>query len=141
MALPILDILGIGTKIIDKLIRDPNQRDEAKLKLMQLQQDGEFKGEELRYSAITTEAASSDKWTSRARPSFMYVIYIMILSGIPYGIFYAISPTDALNVSVGLKAWLEAIPEPMWALFGAGYIGYSVSRSYDKGVESKQKKS
>src|SRR5512137_2244250 len=36
--------------------------------------------------AALSEAQSQDKWTSRARPSFMYVIYIIILAGIPVAI-------------------------------------------------------
>jgi hypothetical protein len=140
MALPLGALLGIGSKILDKVIPDPAARDAAKLKLLELEQAGEFKGEDLRYSAINTEAASSDKWTSRARPSFMYVMYVMILSSIPFGVFYAINPVAAMSTAEGLKAWLAAIPDALWAMFGAGYVGYSASRSYDKGMEMKHGK-
>jgi hypothetical protein len=39
----ILDFLNIGTKIIDKIIPDPAQKAEAKLKLLELQQAGDLK--------------------------------------------------------------------------------------------------
>lgn len=39
----LLDIIGIGAKLIDKIIPDPAQRDAAKLALLQLQQEGELK--------------------------------------------------------------------------------------------------
>jgi hypothetical protein len=140
MALPLAALLGIGTKILDKVIPDPAARDAAKLKLLELEQAGEFKGEDLRYSAINTEAASADKWTSRARPSFMYVMYVMLLAGIPYGVWYAINPGSAVNMASGLKAWLDAIPEAMWTTFTIAFTGYALGRSYEKGMETKHGK-
>lgn len=135
-----LDILNIGGKIIDKIFPDKAQADQAKIKLMELQQNGEFKAEELRYSSINKEAESQDKWTSRARPSFLYVMYIMILTSLPFAILFAFKPEIAGAVTTGMNKWLTALPEEMWWLFGTGYLGYSVSRSYDKGVEKKYTK-
>ena len=40
--LPILDILNIGGKIIDKIFPDANAAEQAKLKLLELQQSGEL---------------------------------------------------------------------------------------------------
>lgn len=40
MGLPLLDILGIGTKLIDKLIPDKAAADKAKLDLLTMQQNG-----------------------------------------------------------------------------------------------------
>lgn len=128
----LLDILGLGAKIIDKVIPDKAQQAEAKLKLMELQQQGEFKEDELRYSAINTEASSNDKWTSRARPSFMYVMYIMILTAIPFGVLSALKPEIAASVATGMKSWLAALPEELWWLFGAGYVGYTGARTFEK---------
>jgi len=84
------------------------------------------------WGVMVAEASSQDKWTSRARPSFLYVMYIMILTAIPMGVVYAINQPLAANITAGVKAWLQAIPESMWALMGAGYLGYAASRSYDK---------
>lgn len=95
-------------------------------------QEIESKIETTRLSVMVAEASSGDKWTSRARPSFLYIMYIMILTAIPIGIVYAINPQFAENITAGVKAWLESIPESMWALMGAGYLGYTASRSYDK---------
>lgn len=134
-----LDFLNIGTKILDKIIPDPAQKAAANLELQKLAVSGDMAELTRSFDAIVAEAQSSDKWTSRARPSFMYVIYLMILSGIPYGIWYAVHPESAVHMADGLKAWLGAIPDSMWALFGVGYTGYSVSRSYDKGMQIKHK--
>jgi hypothetical protein len=127
-----LAILDIGSKLIDKVWPDPEKKAEAQAKLLTLQQNGELKELEISMSAILAEAQSSDPWTSRARPSFLYVVYVIILSAIPMGVLHAISPDTATNIAVGFKAWLEAIPDPMWYLFGSGYLGYSGARSFDK---------
>jgi Holin of 3TMs, for gene-transfer release len=79
----------------------------------------------------------SDRWTSRARPTFLYVIYVIILWAIPMSIIAAIRPDVARDMTAGIAAYLAAIPEPMWALFGTGYLGYTAARSWGKarGVE------
>lgn len=78
---------------------------------------------------IQAEAKSEDKWTSRARPSFMYVMYMLILGVIPFSMFYAWKPERAMLVSEGMKHYLEALPEELWWLFAAGYLGYTGARS------------
>jgi len=68
----ILDaLLGPITAIIDKVIPDPKQRDEAKLELLRLQGTQELNLLQTQLSAIVAEAHSTDPWTSRARPSFL----------------------------------------------------------------------
>jgi len=126
------DIFGYGAKILDKVIPDPVARDQAKLELLKAQQAGEFKELEEAMSAIRAEAQSADPWTSRARPSFMYVIYIMLLAGLPMGIVSAVNPEVAANIATGFKSWLAAIPDSLYALFGAGYVGYAGFRTYEK---------
>lgn len=121
--------------LVGKLFPDPAEKAEAQRKLLELQQNGEFRELEKAFEAITTEAKSADPWTSRARPSFLYVIYLMILASIPMGALYAFSPVLAGNMVVGVQTWLNAIPEALWALFGAGYLGYTTARSYDKKKE------
>lgn len=129
---PLTGLLDIGGKLIDKLIPDPEQKAKAQIQLLQLQQNGDLEELKTRMSAILAEAQSSDPWTSRARPSFMYVMYVMILSAIPMGVLYAFSPTTAQGIADGMKAWLAAIPAEMWSLFGVGYVGYAAARSFDK---------
>jgi len=129
----ILDIVKLGVSLIDKIIPDPKAREEAKLKLLEQEQTGQLREMDVKMSAIVAEAKSKDKWTSRARPSFLYVIYILLLSSIPMGILFAISPEVATNVTNGFKAWLNALPKELYTLFGAGYLGYGGMRSFDKG--------
>jgi len=125
-----MELIG---KAIDKIFPDPAQRDAAKLEMIKAQQDGQFREIELQLSAIIAEAKSSDPWTSRARPSFLYVMYIMILAAIPMGVVSAFQPDIAVHIANGLKAWLAAIPDSLWGVFGVGYTGYTVARSvWDK---------
>jgi len=125
----LLDFIG---KIIDKAVPDPEAKARAQATIMQAAVNGEIKQFEAEISVMLEEARSTDKWTSRARPSFLYVIYVLILAAIPMGVVYAVSPGTAANVTTGFGNWLGSIPEPMLWLFGAGYLGYSASRTADK---------
>lgn len=62
--------------LVDELFTSEEERAAAKLKLMQMEQEGGLKELQISMSAILAEANSEDPWTSRARPSFLYVIYI-----------------------------------------------------------------
>lgn len=125
-------ILGLTSTVLDKIFPDKDERNKAKLKLMELQQQGEFKDLELKMSVMLEEAKSKDPWTSRARPSFMYVIYLMILASIPMGVISAFNPELAIDIAEGMKSWLSSIPDGLWATFGIGYTGYAVARTYEK---------
>lgn len=125
-------IFTIGSKIIDKLFPDPEQKAKAQIELLGLQQSGELDAVKVQLSAIIAEAQSADPWTSRARPSFLYVVYILLLSAIPMGVLTVFSPVAAANLTAGFKAWLAAIPEPILTLFGTVMLGYVVGRSYEK---------
>ena len=137
MKLPWESVITVGAELIDSLFTSDEEKAEAKLKLATLQQQGKLKEMQTAMSAIISESQSQDKWTSRARPSFMYVIYILVLSAIPMGVLTALSPEVASNITLGFNDWLAAIPESMWALFGTGYLGYSASRTYDKHSRNK----
>ena len=134
MANPLIvtGVVDLLTKGIDRIFPDKVEREKAKLALLQAQQDGQLKELEISMSAIIAEASSSDPWTSRARPSFMYVMYALLLSAIPMGFLSAVDPDMASAVTVGFKGWLAALPDEIWWLFGAGYLGYSGMRTREK---------
>jgi len=119
-------------KLIDKIIPDPQARDAAKLELLKLQGSQEMEAVRTQMSAILSEAASADPWTSRARPSFLYVMYAIILWSIPMGLIAAAQPQTARDIANGMNAYLAGIPEPLWTLFGTGYLGYTVARQWGK---------
>ena len=132
-----MDLLGVGAAIsnavgtvADKFFVDAKDKEAFKLKALELQQNGELKAVEAQLSAIIAEAKSSDPWTSRARPSFLYVMYIMILSSVPMGILSVFKPEMAVQIAEGMKSWLSSIPSELWTVFGVGYLGYTVARSF-----------
>lgn len=125
-------IFSIGSKIIDKIFPDPEQKAKAQLELLRLQQDGELEGVKVQLSAIIAEAQSTDPWTSRARPSFLYVVYILLLTAIPMGVLTVFNPEAAINLTTGFKAWLAAIPDSILTLFGTVMTGYVLGRSWEK---------
>ncbi len=130
--LTISGILGIGTKIIDKLIPDPQEKARAQLELLKLQQQGELEEIKTQLSAIIAEAQSSDPWTSRARPSFLYVVYILLLWSIPMGVLSIFNPEAATAFTAGFGAWMKALPPDVLTLFGIVMTGYVAGRSWEK---------
>ena len=129
----ILDgIIGPVAGLLDKLIPDPKARDAAKLELLKLQGDQSLDQLRMQVQAMTAEAQSADPWTSRARPSFLYVMYALLLWSIPMGLIAAVQPGMAKDIAAGMTAYLNGIPEPLYALFGTGYLGYTVARSWGK---------
>lgn len=125
-------ILGPVTSIIDKVIPDPKARDAAKLELLRLQGTQELALLQTQLSAIVAEAGSADPWTSRARPSFLYVMYALILFSVPMGVVAAFNPETSLAIGRGMTAYLGGLPEPLYALFGTGYLGYTAARQWGK---------
>ena len=125
-------LVGPIARLIDKIIPDPQARDAAKLELLKLESSSELQRIEAQLSAIVTEANSQDPWTSRARPSFLYVMYALILWSLPMGLLSAIHEDTANAIAHGMTAYLGALPEPLYALFGTGYLGYAVMRQWGK---------
>ena len=131
--MPIFEaLLGPITSIIDKIIPDKEARDRAKLELIKLQGSQEMDLLQTQLSAIVAEANSHDPWTSRARPSFLYVMYVMILWALPMGLLAAFRPETASAIATGMNAYLNGLPEPLYALFGTGYLGYTAARQWGK---------
>ena len=125
-------LIGPIASIIDKIIPDREARARAKIALVELEGTHEMQQIEARLSAIVAEANSSDPWTSRARPSFLYVMYILLLTALPMGLLSALSPTTANNIASGMTDYLAGLPEPLYALFGTGYLGYTAARQWGK---------
>jgi hypothetical protein len=125
-------LIGPITAIIDKVIPDKEARAKAKLELIKLQGTQEMEMVEARLQAIVAEANSQDPWTSRARPSFLYVMYVMILWALPMGLLAAFNPSAAKEIAAGMNAYLNGLPEPLYALFGTGYLGYTAARQWGK---------
>jgi hypothetical protein len=129
----LIDVLiGPIASIIDKIIPDKEAQAKAKLELLTLQGSQEMQMLKTQLQAIVAEANSADPWTSRARPNFLYVMYILLLTALPMGVLSAFHPMAARAIAAGMNASLNGLPEPLCALFGTGYLGYTAARSWGK---------
>lgn len=126
-------LIPLLSGVLDKVIPDPAEKAKAQLELAVLQQNGELKELETRMSAILAEANSADPWTSRARPSFMYVFYfIIIMMTVVLPVVGIFNPEAMAQYYANSKLGFEAIPEELWWCFTAGYLGYSGARTFEK---------
>ena len=59
-------------------------------------------------------------------------------AAIGMGLIAAVRPDAAQAIGQGMTGYLAALPEPLYALFGTGYLGYTAARQWGKvrGVES-----
>ena len=84
---PLTAILEVGTKLIDKLIPDPEAKAKAKLELAQLAQTGElakmaneteiYKTEQNNVTERWTADANTDSWLSKnIRPMSLVAIFV-----------------------------------------------------------------
>jgi uncharacterized membrane protein (DUF106 family) len=92
---PLMDVLGVGMKILDKFFPDPEQKAKAQLELMQMQQNGELakmQADMQEQGELTKRQENdmrSDSWLSKnIRPMTL----IAILTG--YFIFAMLSAFD-----------------------------------------------
>lgn len=121
----------LGT-VLDRVLPDETARAQAGAELAKLAQSHELALLDAQLSAIIAEARSEDPFTARARPMFLYVVYVFLLAAIPMGMLFAVEPAHARAIAEGMRAWLHALPEEVWWLFGTGYLGYTGARSWDK---------
>lgn len=131
MAFQFAALMPLAEKLLS-FIPDPAAREAARAEMLKSEREHEMNMLSVQMSAIVAEAQSEDKWTSRARPSFLYLVYILILWSLPMSVVFVFAPEAAQAVVEGFKLWLEAIPTELYTLMGAGYLGYTGARSFDK---------
>lgn len=95
-------LAGPAFALIDELFTSDEGREQKKYEFLQLQQSGKLKVMEQKMSVLLAEANSPDPWTSRARPSFLYVFYILLLMGIPMGIYPSLTQRQP-------RPWVRAL--------------------------------
>ena len=74
--------------------------------------------------------APRDPWMLRARPAFLYVMYGLLLWSVPLGLIGGVRPDVAAAIIRTMQAYFNALPEPLYALFGTGYLGYTAARAF-----------
>ena len=112
MAIPILPIIGLVGKAIDKIFPDPQAAAAAKAQLLELEQQGQLAELQSSMSIIVSEASGS--WMQRNwRPITMLTFLVLVCCD-----------------SFGLLAFRLA--EQAWTLLQMGLGGYVVGRSGEK---------
>lgn len=115
------DIINLGTTIIDKLFPDKAKADEAKLRLLELQQAGELKELEAKAQIVNTEAASTHWLAANWRPLTMLTFVALIVAR-----WFGWAAPE-LSEAEYLK---------LWSIVELGLGGYVVGRSLEKLVPS-----
>ena len=136
---PVTAVSGLLDDAINKIWPNPEDKANASAISMKAAADAAISQLNAQLSVMKAEESSEDPWTSRARPSFLYVIYILILASLPMGVLFAFNPVVATAVVTGFHNWLSAIPSDLINLFGIGYLGYTGSRSVEKHLDLKAK--
>ncbi len=126
---------GDPLKSIGDLIDQFHLSPEQKAQVQQAAQEMELKREEieaardqavteLQVKAITAETQSQDKYVSRARPTFLYVM----IAAIGYSLIVA--PVVNAFLHKGLVPM--EIPGAYLELFGVSFLGYVGARTWEK---------
>lgn len=125
---------GVGElvkKVVGTFKLDPETKakldaavEENKFQLAKIDADLESKLADIQGQNIRADAQSGDKFTSRARPAFLW----MMTSAI--GIALIVFPIINL-IKTGQPVVLE-IPDSFLQLFGLGFLGYTGARSWEK---------
>ena len=130
---PLTAILDIGGKILDKVFPDPAQAEQAKLKLLEMQQSGELAqlqadiNEQNNVSERWKADLGSDSWLSKnVRPMTLVALLVA------YFIFATASAFDV----VVKPAYVELLGQ-MIMLIVSAYFG---GRTLEKIMEMKTKK-
>lgn len=113
----LLDILGIGAKLIDKIIPDKEAADKAKLELIRLEQEGKLTELKAQAQIINTEAASEHWLAANWRPITMLIFVALIVARW----FGWAAPNLAEEEYIKL-----------WSIVELGLGGYVIGRSAEK---------
>ena len=135
--IPLAEILGIGTKLIDKLIPDPQAKAKAQLDLAQLAQNGELAKMNADLEAYKTEQdnltkraesdMSSDSWMAKnIRP--ITLAYILTA-------YLVLAILDGTAIDVG-DAFVELLGQ--WGMLVMSF--YFGGRTLEKIMEMRAKK-
>jgi uncharacterized membrane protein (DUF106 family) len=129
---PLMDILGIGMKVLDKFFPDPEQKAKAQLELMQMQQNGELakmQADMQEQGELTKRQENdmrSDSWLSKnIRPMTL----IAILLG-----YFVFAMLSAFDIDTNQK-YVELLGQ--WGMLIMSF--YFGGRTLEKIIDMKSK--
>jgi len=143
MGFPILDLVSIGSKLLDRILPDRAQADAAKLQLLQLQQTGELETLKVesglasaQASVNQAEAGSSSLFVAGWRP------FVGWVCGAALAYSFIVQPfIQFLVVLFKVNFDYKLLPILDWGMLGQllfGMLGLAGMRSWEKikGVSS-----
>jgi hypothetical protein len=131
---PISAVLDLGNTLITRIFPDPAQQDQAKLKLLELQQSGELASMTAQTDINKEEAKSSSIFVSGWRP------FVGWVCGSAFALHYLIIPVaNFILVMTGHKEVILSFDMQTLLTLLMGLLGLGGYRSYEKvkGVASK----
>lgn len=124
-------------EIVGGFIGDKDKLNELEVKLrsdnVQADLQRDLSSMELRLGAQKSE----DPFVRRARPLFLYLIYVFFAVFFFAACLGAFLPERFLIFAGNIKAMFAAIPDQGWMFFSAVYLGYTGGRSWDKQTKMK----
>ncbi len=112
------DVVGTFKLSPEAKLEFDKQLAENEFRLKQMDADLESKLADTASANIRAESGSGDKYTSRARPTFLYIVEFILLWN------YVVVPL--------FKQTPVQLPDPLFWLFGSAMLGYVGARSWEK---------
>jgi hypothetical protein len=112
------DIVGMFKLSPETQAELTKQLEDHKFELAKMDAELEEKLQATAASNIQSEEKSGDKFTSRARPTFMYIMEAILLWNYAVVPLFKQAPVD--------------LPEPLFWLFGSCMLGYTGARTWEK---------
>lgn len=121
-------IIKGAADIVDRFVTTSDEKIKAMQALREIEQKEAAALLAATSAVISEEAKSEDPWVRRARPTFLYIIYIVIAFN------FIFIPILGMGASIWGKTPFVpiALPEDLYWLFGSGYLGYAGARTWDK---------
>lgn len=134
MTFPITALLGIGAQLIEKLIPDPKAKDEAKLKLLELQQTGalaqlsaDVELAKAQLDVNRVDAAAPDLFRAGWRP------FIGWVCGFGLAFQFVIRPLANWTIAIsGYTTFLPSLELETLMTLLFGMLGLGAYRTYEK---------
>lgn len=121
-------IIKGAADVVDRFIQTPEEKTRALKELREIEAKETEALLQATSSVIKEEAGSDDPWVRRARPTFLYIMYGVIVFN------FVLVPIAHMSSQAffGMTLSPLPIPEEIYWLFGSGYLGYAGARSWDK---------
>jgi len=126
--IPVVDAaLQIGSQLIERLWPSPEERDKAKLALLQLQQEGALREIEASMQVVVAEAKSEHVLTATWRPITMLTFVCVVANNL------ILAPYIGLMFGVDIAL---PMPAEVWELLPLGIGGYLAGRTIEKSLQT-----